>query len=280
MDDDSKARIQKILLAAATRPLSLGVLAAGIVAALLLSGSHLGSGMGIAILALGLLAYAGLVGMDATNARFVEETLRGAKEARRVRIELSEDDGWIPPARIKTQDLRANYDNIVGKFDQVKDAFEKSDTGLQANLRESVERCLDLCKEAGKTAMRGVQLRDYLDSRSPIVLEQEAQRLEKNAAAATDTGARESYQQAAEAKRQQLTTYGQIQGLYDRVNAQLSVIESTLETVNAKMVKLRATDVADAMAVGQSIRDHVESVRSDIHILESTVEETMQEFTA
>ncbi len=280
MDDDRKAKIQKLLLAAAVKPLSLGVLAAAIAAAAVLSGMQVASAMGIAVLLLGVLAYAGLVAMDLQSQRFVDETLQGAKEARRMRIELSEEDGFVRPERIKVADLRANYENIVRNFSEVKWAFEAGNPSLQASLRESVERCLDLCKEAGKTAQRGVQLRDYLDSQSPIIIEQEAQKLEKQAQTTGDAGARTNYQQAAEAKRQQLQTYRQIEGLYDRVNAQLSVIETTLETVNAKMVKLRATDASEAVAINESISSHIESVRSDIHILESSVEEAMQEFTA
>ena len=280
MEADQKSKIQKLLLTAAVKPLNLAVLAVGIVAGFVLSGTSLGAGMGMAVLGLGMLAYGGLVAMDLTSQRFVDETLQGAKEARRMRIELSEEDGFVAPAKIKVADLRANYENVVRNFQEVKWAFEAGNASLQANLRESVERCLDLCKEAGKTAERGVQLRDYLDSQSAIIIEQEAQKLEKQAAATGDATARGTFQQAAEAKRQQLGTYRQIEGLYDRVTAQLSVIETTLETVNAKLVKLRATDVSEAMAVNQSISDHIESVRSEIHILESTVEETMQEFTA
>ncbi|HZO17264.1 MAG TPA: hypothetical protein VFB62_28500, partial [Polyangiaceae bacterium] len=193
--------------------------------------------------------------------------------------ELSEDEGFIPPERIGAQDLRGVYEMIVNKFERAKSAFEVGGNDLQLSLRESIERCLELVKEAGKTATKGDKLRIYLDSESAAQMEKDARRLESQAKNATDGAARDNYKQAAEAKRQQLATYRQIEGLYDRVNAQLSVIETSLETVNAKLVKLSATDVQEAIAANQSIATHLESVHSDIHTLETTVEETIQEFT-
>jgi hypothetical protein len=280
VDPDRKSAITKLLIAAAIKPVNLAVLLAGVIAAVVLSGLHLGTAVAIAVLLLGVFAYAGLVGIDLQSRRFVEDTLQGESNARRMRIELSEDDGYVPADQITASDLRANYESIVRNFERVRAAFHAGNQSLQDSLRESVERCLDLVKEAGKTAQRGVQIRGYLDSESPLVMEKDAERLQKQAKSATDAGARANYQQAADAKRQQLQTYQQIQGLYDRVNAQLAVISTTLETANAKFVKLRATDIQEATAINESITSHIETVRSDIHILESTVEETMQEFSA
>jgi hypothetical protein len=278
MDAEKKQLLKKLALAAAVRPVNLVVLAVGLVASMAL-GVGGGSAVGIAVLALALVAYAGLVAMDLMNRRFVEDTVHGKKRGARLRIELSEDEGFIPPERIGAQDLRGVYEMIVNKFERAKSAFEVGGNDLQLSLRESIERCLELVKEAGKTATKGDKLRIYLDSESAAQMEKDARRLESQAKNATDGAARDNYKQAAEAKRQQLATYRQIEGLYDRVNAQLSVIETSLETVNAKLVKLSATDVQEAIAANQSIATHLESVHSDIHTLETTVEETIQEFT-
>ena len=60
----------------------------------------------------------------------------------------------------------------------------------------------------------------------------------------------------------------------------LRLIEASLDGLAAKLVKLEATDIAEAIAINESITDNVRTMTSDVEILESTYEETMQEFRA
>ncbi|HZO15046.1 MAG TPA: hypothetical protein VFB62_17340, partial [Polyangiaceae bacterium] len=76
MDAEKKQLLKKLALAAAVRPVNLVVLAVGLVASMAL-GVGGGSAVGIAVLALALVAYAGLVAMDLMNRRFVEDTVHG-----------------------------------------------------------------------------------------------------------------------------------------------------------------------------------------------------------
>jgi hypothetical protein len=144
-------------------------------------------------------------------------------------------------------------------------------------LVESLERCGQLVNEAGRTAVKGNALRGYLEIQTAQAIEAEAEALEQSAAQAKDEKAAESYQKAAAASREQLATYRQIEGLYDRVKAQLAAIETSTDGVYAKIVKLQATDLQEAILVNQSISAHLDALSSDMHILESVVEETIQE---
>jgi hypothetical protein len=80
--------------------------------------------------------------------------------------------------------------------------------------------------------------------------------------------------------REKLATHHQIEGLYDRVRAQLAAIESSTDGMYAKIVKLQATDVEEAVVVNQSISAQLDTLSSDLHILESAVEETLQEMAS
>ena len=78
-------------------------------------------------------------------------------------------------------------------------------------------------------------------------------------------------------RRQHLETFRQLQGLRDRIHGQLKLIEASLDGLSAKLVKLDASDLAEAITINDSIAENVQTMRSDVEILESTYEETMQE---
>ena len=128
--------------------------------------------------------------------------------------------------------------------------------------------------------VRGDTISGYLSSERPENIEAEANRLAALAAATGDAKARESFLVATESKKKQLETYRQLVGLYDQVHAQLKVIDTSLDGLSAKIVKLRATDVQEAVSINESISTHVETVSADIAALEDNVEATMQEYRA
>ena len=176
------------------------------------------------------------------------------------------------------QALRGIYSVILANLQRVRATYEAGSDDTKELLASSLAHCELLTLEAGRAAVKGNPLAAYLRMENPTGISGEIQQLERDAEAARDLKAKENYGKAAENKRQQLETYRQIEGLYDRIRAQLAVIETALDGVNAKLVKLGATDIQEVMATNESIGSHLQSMTTDIHILESTVDETIQEY--
>lgn len=265
-----------VAIASASSPINLAVLGAGTLGAVgLVLAAH--PMLGIMVLALGVLAYGALVGLDMFNPAFI----------RRVHSQIGAGShadtaglvAEILPGEIEPEELRATYQAILASCGQVHDAVGAGDGVLQRSLTEAHERCAYLVREAGQMARRGNALHRYLARERPRAIEAEAVRLEGQAQSTRDQAAAQSFRQAAQARRLQVETYLQIEGLYDRIKAQLSVIQTALDGIHARVVKINATDPEKAATLGASLSDHLGALQTDMQVLETAVDETMKELS-
>jgi hypothetical protein len=271
-----RSELKRVVLASAASPVNLGVLGVAVAVALALAVMGVGgAGVGAAVLTLGVLAYGALMALDLTSPKFVAKVTGGGPRVRVAEIEKVEPQVMLD--QIRPQELRAIYQMILTNYQRTVSAYEGSSDSLKQSLSDSLARCGQLVNEAGRTAVKGNALRNYLELQTAQSIEAEAQSLEESARQAKDEKAAATYQKAAASAREQLATYRQIEGLYDRVKAQLAAIETSTDGVYAKIVKLQATDLQEAILVNQSIAEHLDALSSDMHILESVVEETIQE---
>jgi hypothetical protein len=269
---------RKVAVASASSPVNLGVLGGGTLGtvALVLAGHPM---LGIMVLALGVLAYGALVGLDMFNPKFIRQAYEQSDPDAALRAASAAVMPEIMPGDIEPDELRATYQAILSSHVQVHDAVGAGGGILQRSLTEAQERCVYLVREAGQMARRGNALHRYLTRERPRSIEAEAERLAAQARSTRDQAAAQSFHQAAQAKRQQLETYLQIEGLYDRIKAQLSVIQTSLDGVHARVVKLNATDPEKAATVGASLSDHLGALQTDMQVLETTVDETIKELS-
>jgi len=271
-----RPELKRVVLASAASPVNLGVLGVAVAVGLALAVMGVGgAGVGAAVLTLGVLAYGALMALDLTSPKFVAKVAGGGPRVRVAEIEKVEPQVMLD--QIRPQELRAIYQMILTNYQRTLAAFQSSSESLKESLSDSLTRCGQLVNEAGRTAIKGNALRNYLELQTAQSIEAEAESLEESARQAKDDKAAETYQKAAASAREQLATHRQIEGLYDRVKAQLAAIETSTDGVYAKIVKLQATDLQEAILVNQSISEHLDALSSDMHILESVVEETIQE---
>ncbi len=271
MSDDF-APLRKALLVSATRKLHLGVAGAGVAVALGASVMDWGgSTLAAVTLGLGLLAYAAMVALDVTNPDFIR------RANSRTRVDDEDAEAWLNPKTLRDAEIREVYTSILAAMQNCRRVYGSTGPSLRDSLEDGLRRSEQLVLVAGRAAKRSDAIRRHLDGDTPGSLKGELKRLRSLAEETGDDAARKGFLQAAEAKEKELETYRQLQGLRDRIHAQLRLIETSLDGLSAKLVKLEATDLAEAISINDSISEHVQTMTSDVEILESTFEETMQE---
>jgi len=270
MKQDRFAPLRRALLTSATRRLHLGVVFAGLALALVASAAGLGELLPSITLGLAVLAYGALVALDVTNPDYV-------RRASRLRVDDFDAEAWLNPRTLADPEIRQAYASILAALESCRRKYESSGEGLRASLEDGLRRSEQLVKVAGRAAKRSDAIRQHLDGDSEASLSAELERLRASSRRTADEDARRGYLQAADAKSKELETYRQLQGLRDRIHAQLQLIETSLDGLAAKLVKLDATDVAEAVSINDSITDHVKTMTTDVEILESSFEETFQE---
>jgi hypothetical protein len=269
---DDFTPLRKALLASATSKLHLGVAGASVAIAVAASALDWGGQLLPTLtLGLGLLAYGALVALDVTNPVFIRRVNS------RVRVDDEDAAAWLDPKTLRDAEIREVYAAILTGMDKCRSLYQGVSQSLRDSLADGLKRSEDLVVVAGRAAKRSNAIRRHLDADSPGSIEKELERLRALAQRTKDDTARASFLQAAESKAKELETYHQLQGLRDRIHAQLKVIDTSLDTLSAKLVKLEASDIAEAISINDSITENVQTVTSDVQILESSYDETMQE---
>lgn len=262
--------LRKALLASATSKLHLGVAGSGVLCALGASGLDLGGSLLPSLtMGLGLLAYAALVALDVTNPEFIRRA--------NSRVRVDDEDARLDPKLLRDAEVREVYGAILAGMDKCRALYAATNPSLKDSLADGLKRSEDLVVVAGRAAKRSNAIARHLEADTPSSIERELERLRALADRTKDQTARGSFLQAAESKAKELETYHQLQGLRDRIHAQLKVIDTSLDTLAAKLVKLEASDIAEAVSINDSITENVQTMTSDVQILESSYDETMQE---
>ncbi len=269
----AEASVGKVAIASASSALNLSVLGASTLGTLgmVLAGYPL---LGLAVLGIGALTYGTLIALDLFNEDFIRKVygLDGNDAMTGGAIEL------VAPEEVSAAELRVLYIASKNKYSEIEAAISGIDDMLRDSLRGTRERCHGLLAEAGRLALRGSELARYRSGRQLAAVESEISGLIAQAQATADEKAAQTFMRAAEDKRQEYQTYQQIAGIYDRIKAQLSVINSSLDGVQAKIIKLRATDIKAAASVRASITENLAALTSDMQVLETSVSEILQEF--
>jgi hypothetical protein len=177
----------------------------------------------------------------------------------------------VKPSELTPQEIHSAYVEILRAHEDIRSALAHSE-GIVEPLREAYDRLSELVQAAGRVARRGNSLQAYLRRYCQQGLEGEATQLEARIGETADLLAAQAFRQAAKARRQHLDIYRQIEGLYDRVKARLALVASFLGAVGALVVKLHVLDLEQIEAAGSSISDHLDLLRSDLELLESSLE--------
>jgi hypothetical protein len=264
--------LRNALVASAARRLHLGVLGGATLGAVGTALAEVGgSALPLVTLGLGLTAYVAMVALDFTDPEFI----RGAN--RKLRVASESTAPALRPESLLDPEIREVYSNIVRAFANCERTYHGVSDSLRASLDDGLRRSAELVSVAARAARRSEAIHAHLESDSPDGLEKELTRLRALAQQTQDEAARGGFLQAADEKAKELATYRQLQGLRDRVHAQLKLIEASLDGLSAKLVKLDATDIGEALSINESIAENVRNVSTDVEILESTFEETLQE---
>jgi len=272
MADGRMAPLKRALWASATQKLHLGVLVLGVGLYAATQAFELGGQVLPSLtLLLGALAYAALVALDVSDPEFIR------KHGERLRVESEAALPALEAAALLDPGIREQFKRILLAFQRCRVIYESSGEGLRASLDEGLVRSEKLVTVAGRAAKRGDAITRHLGSATPEGLTHDAARLRALSERTADQTARDGFLQAAAAKEKELETYRQLEGLRDRIHAQLTLIEASLDGFSAKLVKLEASDLTEALSVNESLEENLRTMTSDVELLESTYEETMQE---
>lgn len=168
-------------------------------------------------------------------------------------------------------ELASSYADLLNTYEQIR-VFLRASPVLVATFGGLYARLSELVQLAGRVARNGLRLRAYLDADNPENLAAAAAQLDDRADATHNEDAARTFRLAAVSRRRQLSTYRDIEGLYDSVVARLAILAALFGVVEARLVELEAVDDEQSAAVGLELTEEIQEVEEELELLGSSVE--------
>lgn len=267
----TNAHVRSVLLASSTRGRNLSVMASiGALAMVMLGLGMSGSALGV--LGFGSMLYACLVVRDAVSPKFLAQ-LMSLEEEPRAEIRALSDTSAPLLLDGLDEKMRGAYRSVLRRRTQLRERLEACPSDLQASLPEGNAICATVLAHAKRLVLRGQRLYAYLESTKPSDLRQGVSLVTEQGESSNDFMAAKILKQVAKARQQHLKTHLEVEGLYERVLAQLLLIETILAGTIARIVKIMATDDEQSSMTVHLVTEELETLLSDVEILESSLDD-------
>jgi predicted RNA-binding protein YlxR (DUF448 family) len=143
-------------------------------------------------------------------------------------------------------------------------------------LLPSVDRVRSLATAAFGLAGKLQQIQEYLSVENPGKLDGEGVFLRARVQSAQDAVAKERYERAYDQHRKKVEVYQELQARWERIDAQLTNIQLTLETAAAQVLRIKSAEAGTASYESVRVIESLEALSIDVQSLAETVEETAE----
>lgn len=180
-----------------------------------------------------------------------------------------------PPLEGLSHHLGGRVVKAVNLQKQILAEIEGAEGDERVLLLPHAERVKELVEHAAVLARQLQRIEFSLQgSGSPQKARDDERALSARMAKAQDAGAKEGYGRALEQQRAKVRVLGELQARSERIDAQLSTLELTLETVAAQVVRIKSAAAAEASAERARLAESLDSLAIDVDALADTVDET------
>ena len=260
--DWQNRRILQGVLQAATGRINLAALGVGAVSAAALQSWS--------ALALGGAAYLALAAWDLTTESFWKRVIEGRAERES-----------LPALRdVKDAEVRASVQRIQAARKSIDRALAEAPDEVSLQVRASLGGLEELDARAARLVELAEGLARHLASVDEVALREEARQLHEKSAAATDAESRTLYEEASQARQQQIAGMEDVRRARERLLANLARIVSNLEGVPTRVVRMRVLDAEGTSGSSDEIGWEIGRINGELAALEQTLEVLVGERSA
>ncbi len=214
------------------------------------------------ILALGGAAYAALVAWDLATPKFWRETLSGKTEGQ---LKLPD------PGKLQDPRLRDAVQAIRTAHQELLRALEGAPEGVRNHMGLALMSLSELEERASRLVARGEDLARYMSTVDLGAVREQIRLADDQARSARDAEARAQFESARTAREEQLAALVDIDTARERVLANLSRIAATMQSLPAKVVRLRALDAQATESMYGDLNEELGRMNGEIGAFEETL---------
>jgi len=234
---------------AAVNPLNLGVAAGAATLAIGLGSLPLGL--------LGGLAYVAMLAFDALSPDKATPRPRAARPS------------TLPdPTTIVDPDVRASVEKLVASKAALERALDDTPPDVLAHMSTTLASLDQLESYATRLVARAEDITKYLKGVDIDALVEEVKQLTQRARDATNPGSRTTFEEAKQARMDQLRTLKDLRGTRETIDANLMRVCAVYGALPTKVVQLRALDAQQLDQLSGDMNEELTAVRDELQISE------------
>lgn len=218
------------------------------------------------ILAVGAATYGAMVAWDFVSPDFRRRALAKSKSDELVDPNMYTD----PQARAVVALIRKAHAALENVLDETPDE-------LKANLVLARAAASELVDRGSALAGRLDELARYLATTDARAIRRDVENLTKRVAEASDPETRTQYDAARAARAEHLAAIVDLMAARERIGATLLSITATLESMPAKVVRLRTLDAQAADRLTGNVREELERMNVEIRSFEETLSTLLED---
>jgi uncharacterized phage infection (PIP) family protein YhgE len=256
---------KKIVKAALCRPRNLFILSTGIIT---------GIAAAPILIPIGVMAYGIVCYLDLNSEAFVKKVLQAEEHPAKPLAEPPPQAVLpkTPPLDApELQHLQTRIAATQGKIQQIYDQADEFTRGLLGDFAQ-VE---NLVGKSAEFFSKAQQIRHYLASENVAQIQQEMSSLQEKIQRGRDEFAKRQYQQALAARRKHLESLRDIGQVYERLVSQLTNIAISLDSMHARMMKLKSSEYSLASAESDQVAAQLNRILADVEQLDAALKENL-----
>lgn len=180
----------------------------------------------------------------------------------------------VPPVEGLGQEYLAHVQRAAATQRQVLQEIASADQNTKLLLLPNAERVRELVVSTAQLARKLQQIEGHLRGANPSWLHEEATRLEARLKVTEDETARKGFERALEQQQEKVAVFAELKARSERILAQLTTVELTLETVAAQVVRIKSADSSAASEESLRVSEALRNLSIDVQALAESVEET------
>ncbi len=146
---------------------------------------------------------------------------------------------------------------------------------IAESLERIVQKLFPLTSQAIRLADRKQKLAKYLYNVDERALTSYCTGVQKRIKETDDPVQKAQYEQALRSRQNELDTYRSIAQAAARIDSQLENVEATFASWKAKVIRIKTADVNSAASASEGLYLELDSLSSEINILDSSVSEAL-----
>lgn len=182
----------------------------------------------------------------------------------------------VPPPDLRN--VATPYAQIVRKIhalaDEILGTIRDAEPGLQKMLASSAETVKVVAPSSLRIARKLEELDRSLMAVDQRSLAREESELEARVARAQDAVAKQSFERALAQQREKSSAYRELAGRRERLDAQLTNVQLTLETVAAQVLRIKNAEDAGGASEGARIAEALDALSIEVGAAAETIDET------